>query len=168
MKFGKRDKSIVDILFILALFGVFLICALFIVLFGAKIYGNTVKNSKAGFNSRTSLAYITEKIRQHDNSNGIEIIEQDGDTTIKLSQNINGRDIVTYMYCYDNQLMEYTTNAGNDLNKQFGTFIMDLSEFNVEKREDRLYHFSLTDMDGNNTEFFVSMYSELEGGKDEE
>lgn len=167
MKFGKRDKSIVDILFILALFAVFLICALFIVLFGAKIYGNTVKNSKIGFNSRTSLAYITEKIHQHDNSNGLEITGEGSDTTIALSQTVNGRDIVTYMYCYDNQLMEYTTNKGNVLNKQYGTYIMGLSEFDAMQCDDRLYKFSLTDLDGNNTEFFVSIYSDIEGGKDE-
>lgn len=167
MKFGKRDKSIIDVLFLLILFGVFLVCALFIVLFGAKIYGNTVNNSNQSFNSRTSLAYITEKIRQHDNSSGIEITGSGKEATVKLSQNVDGRIIVTYLYCYDNKLMEYTTNEGNVLNKQYGTYIMDLSDFNVNKCGDRLYSFSLADMEGNNTDFFVSLYSEPEGGSHE-
>lgn len=167
MNFGKRDKSIVDVLFLLMLFGVFVLCALFVVLFGSKIYKSTVKNSNTSFNSRTSLSYITEKIRQHDNSKGIEIINEGADTTIKLSQEIDGRVIVTYLYCYDGKLMEYTTNEGNVLNKEYGTYIMGISDFNVEKRSDRLYKFRLMDTDGNVNEFFVSMYSKPEGGNNE-
>lgn len=168
MKFGKRDKSIVDVLFLLVLFGVFLLCALFIVLFGAKIYGNTVKNSTNEFNSRTSIAYVSEKIRQHDNAYGIEITGLDKDSTIKLSQELDGRVIVTYLYCYDNKLMEYTTNEGNVLNKQYGTYIMDLSGFDVKKCSDRLYNFLLTDMEGHTNSFYISMCSQPKGGNNED
>ena len=63
MKSTRRDKSIVDMLFLLALFGVFLISALFIVLFGANIYKKTVNDMDANFSARTSVSYITEKIR---------------------------------------------------------------------------------------------------------
>ena len=58
MKFGKRDKSIIDALFILALFAVFLICALFIVLFGAKIYKSTVKSSEVSFENKIGRAHV--------------------------------------------------------------------------------------------------------------
>lgn len=172
MRFGKRDKSIVDALFLLALFGVFLICALFVVLFGAKIYKNTVNNSETSFNSRTSLSYITEKIRQNDNSNGIEIEGTGDNTVIKLTQEVNKRTFCTYLYAQDGALMEYTTNEGNVLNKDFGTKILDISEFSVKEVSPSLYSFLISDTSGNKTEFFVSIYSDKKtaagkGGSDE-
>lgn len=176
MRFGKRDKSIIDALFLLALFGVFLICALFIVLFGAKIYKNTVKNSDTSFNYRTSLSYITEKIRQNDNLHGIDIEESGNDTVIKLSQTIDGRTFCTYLYNYDNYLCEYTTNEGNVLNKDFGTKIIKISSLDVEKKSPSLYKFSINDENNYETEFFISIYSDTDnshsvldkGGNDED
>lgn len=174
MRFGKRDKSIVDALFLLALFGVFLICALFVVLFGAKIYKNTVKNSETSFNSRTALSYVSEKIRQNDNSQGISIEDTSDGTVVKLSQTVNNRVFNTYLYEYDGYLMEYTTNEGNSLNKKFGSNIMQISGFSVEEKSPSLYKFSVSDADGYNTEFFISVYSDADkslednkGGSDE-
>jgi len=165
MKFGKRDKSIVDALFLLALFGVFLICALFIVLFGAKIYKNTVKNSDESFIERTCFTYITEKIRQNDNSKGV-LIEADGDNSlVKLTKDVNGKEYVTYLYCYDGKLMEYTTTSGNSLNKAAGIDIIELDSMKAEKCTDDLYHFALSGQ-GVDTDFYVSISSDISYGGD--
>lgn len=162
MKFRGKDKSIIDTLFLLALFGVFLISALFIVLFGAKIYKNVVKSSDESFYARTSLSYITEKLRQNDNSKGIEIIEENNETVIKLYQEIDNFNVCTYIYTLDGSLMEFTTTEGNEFYKDYGTRIMDISDFKVEKRSDSLYHFIITDIYGNNSDFFISIYSDKE------
>lgn len=159
MKFGKRDKSIIDALFILALFGVFLICALFIVLFGAKIYKNTVKGSDDSFVRRTCYTYITEKIRQNDNASGV-LIENDGDSSIVvLTKSVNDRNYTTYLYCFDGKLMEYTTTEGNELNKAAGIEIIDLDYMKASKINDNLYHFSLSGSDVD-TSFYVSLSSD--------
>ena len=60
-------------LFILALFAVFMISALFIVLFGARIYKKVVADADTNYNARTSIAYISEKIRQHDSEDGVSV-----------------------------------------------------------------------------------------------
>ena len=52
MNFAKRNKSVVDFLFILALFGAFAITALFVVLFGARIYKTTVSNMNTNYEKR--------------------------------------------------------------------------------------------------------------------
>lgn len=163
MKFRERDRSIIDTIFLLALFGVFLICALFIVLFGAKIYKNVVKSSDESFYERTSLSYISEKIRQNDNSHGVDIIEDNGNTVIILHQEIDNYSICTYIYTLDNSLMEFTTTEGNEFYKDYGTKIMDISDFKVEKRSDSLYRFMITDIYGNCSDFFISIYSDKEG-----
>lgn len=166
MKFGKRDKSIVDALFLLALFGVFLICALFIVLFGAKIYKNTVKSSEDSFIERTCYTYITEKIRQNDNSKGVIIEDDAGGSVITLSKTVNDSNYVTYLYCDEGFLKEYTTSSANPLNKSAGTKIIELNELDAEKCSDNLYKFRLNGKDVS-TSFFVSITSDL-GGADNE
>lgn len=160
MNSKKRDKSIVDSLFLLALFGVFLICALFIVLFGAKIYKNTIKSSEDSFIERTCYTYITEKIRQNDNSNGISIDNSSDGTVITLTKTISDKDYVTYLYCHDGFLKEYTTSAGNELNKSAGTGIIELNSMNAEKCNDNLYYFTLTGTDIT-TSFYVSVTSDM-------
>ena len=75
MNLRHRDRSIVDIIFMITVFGVFMLSALFVVLFGAKIYKRTAHDMSVNFSSRTSLAYVTEKLHQHDRKNGVEIIE---------------------------------------------------------------------------------------------
>jgi len=163
MKFGKRDKSIVDALFLLALFGVFLICALFIVLFGAKIYKNTVKSSEDSFFSRTCTTYITEKIRQNDNSKGIIISENNGQAVIELTKTVNDKDYVTYIFVDDGYLKEYTTSAGNDYNADTATRIIELKSMDVIKCSDSLYDFYMVNKDGVESSFYVSVSSDVSG-----
>lgn len=163
MKFGKRDKSIVDALFLLVLFGVFLICALFIVLFGAKIYKNTVKAGNDSFIERTCYTYITEKIRQNDNSQGVSIDSSEGSTVIKLTKSANDNVYATYLYCDDGYLKEFTTIGSNELVRDAGTKIIELDSLLAEKLSDNLYHFT---MSGGSieTSFYVSVSSDMTGG----
>lgn len=166
MKFGKRDKSIVDALFLLALFGVFLICALFIVLFGAKIYKNTVASSAESFTMRTGYTYITEKIRQHDNEHGIVIEDTDNGSVIKLAQSVDDKLYYTFLYCDENYLKEYTS-SNETFDKALGSKIMEIQSLESIKVSDSLYFFRLTDMDNNPIEFLVTYMSKVGGDANE-
>lgn len=159
-RFGKRDKSIVDALFLLALFGVFLICALFIVLFGAKIYKKTVSNSDINFNTRTAHSYISEKIRQNDNSYGITLYSDD--SVIVLTSEYGDRLFNTYLYYYDGYLCEYTTNEGNSFNKEFGSKIMEINDMKICEISPNLYRFIITDNSYAVTDFYVSISSRVD------
>ncbi len=67
----NQQKHIIDTLFVIALFCLFALSAIFLITIGANIYGKTVNNMEDNFNSRTALAYITEKVRQSDNADSI-------------------------------------------------------------------------------------------------
>lgn len=166
MKFGKRDKSIIDALFILALFAVFLICALFIVLFGAKIYKSTVNSSEVSFENRTCYTYITEKIRQNDNANGVTISDDADGSIITLTRSVNGKDYATYLYCDEGYLKEYTTLSDNELNKLAGTKITPLDNMNAVECTPNLYKFTLKS-DNVDTSFHVSVTSYTGGDVNE-
>ena len=110
----KQEKTfIVDVLFVLALFGVFTISALMLVTVGADVYRHTVEDMSRNYETRTSVAYITEKIRQND----VSLPEQYSEQSISigtlsdcpaltLTQDINGELYCTYLYLHDGYLKE--------------------------------------------------------------
>ncbi|HAG70260.1 MAG TPA: hypothetical protein DCL38_09865 [Lachnospiraceae bacterium] len=149
-------------LFILALFAVFMISALFIVLFGARIYKKIVADSDTNYNARTSIAYISEKIRQHDSDNGVDVLEDGAEPILRLRDTYGGMDYYTYLYELDGNLMEITTPADYDPVYTAGQAILKVSSFNVEKQSDALYRFDITDEYGNEVDFYITAYSRTE------
>ncbi|MCR5687411.1 MAG: DUF4860 domain-containing protein [Lachnospiraceae bacterium] len=167
MNFAKRNKSIVDFLFILALFGAFAITALFVVLFGARIYRSTVSNMSTNYEKRTALSYVTEKLRSHDHSGGVDVASDGaGNSVLELYQEYSGKKYVTYLFVADGYLKEFTAEESYDFNYGAGTEILEVSDFSVEKESDSLYHFVVKDANGEKTEFFVTMYSGTDGDED--
>lgn len=168
MNFSKRNRSIVDFLFILALFGAFAITGLLVVLFGSRVYQSTVAKMDANYASRTALSYVTEKIRSHDYTNGsevedIELVSENGNSVLKLKETVNERTYVTYMYVADGMLKEFTTSEEYDFDYKGGTDILELKEFVIKQTGDALYKIRIVDSYDNETQFFVAMYSGTDG-----
>lgn len=159
MNLKMRNKPIVDILFLLALFSVFLISALFIVLFGAKIYRNTVSNMEANFKSRTALSYVTEKMRQFDHSGGAAVIHYGETPVLVLNERIGDNDYSTFLYEQDGYLTELTARSDYDFDLTGGTKVVPVSGFFVERVTDSLYRFTLTDENGESVSYYVAEYS---------
>ena len=151
-------------LFILALFGVFMVCALFVVLFGANIYKNTVADMQLNFNKRTAVSYVSEKIRRHDMVGAVSIKDKDGGSELVLKEEVDGDVYLTHLYAFDGSLKEITVKEGTDFDPGSGQDILKVSEFNAEKVSDSLYRFDIRDDKGQNTDFFVAVYSETDGG----
>lgn len=159
MNLLKRQKSIVDVIFMITVFGVFMLSALFVVLFGAKIYKRTAHDMSVNFNSRTALAYVTEKVHQHDRRGGVDITIKDGKPVLKLTQYINSDEYCTYLYEHDGYLKELTAKGDVGLVKSAGKEILKISEFTAQKENDSLYRFEIMDDEGNATQFYVSLCS---------
>ena len=172
MNFAKRDKSIVDFVFILALFAAFMITALFVVLFGSKVYTKTVSDMDENFASRTALSYVTEKVRSHDYNGGAAIMDIDessvnGNSVLALYTKAEGREYATYLFVKDGYLKEYTAPAENDFDYNQGTDILALQEFYANRVNDALYSFHVLDENGTETEFYVTLYSDADGEGDD-
>ncbi len=156
---NKREKSIVDALFILVTFGVLMICALFIVLFGARVYKKTAHDMNLNFTSRTALAYVSEKMHQHDRHGCVDVMIDDGHPVLKLTQYINSDEYCTYLYSHEGYLKELTAKGDIGLIRNAGKNIIRLNDFTAARINSSLYRFNITDEEGNRTEFFVSLYS---------
>ena len=134
----KQEKHfIVDILFVLALFGVFAVSALALVTIGADVYQHTVEDMGVNYESRTGVSYVMEKVRQNDTADSI------------------------FRYLSDGHLKELFMREGASLGGQVlpaGTDIMDLQEFSLSYASDDLIRISLRTASGEDHTFYIHVH----------
>ena len=145
----------VDVLFVVTLFAVFAICALMLVIIGADVYKKTVSSMDTNYASRTAYAYISEKIRQLDEKDAIEVCSFGDGDAIFIERDIKDRKFYTCLYLYDGSLMELFTDTPELLGPEAGSRIMDMTSFSVSK-EGNLYYIRMTDSSGEETQVYVS------------
>lgn len=166
----KQEKNfIVDVLFVLALFGVFTVSALMLVTVGADVYRHTVEDMDSNYETRTSVAYITEKIRQNDISLPKEHSQQSitigtlADTpALILTQDIDGELYCTYLYLHDGYLKELFMKSDSypgENASAAGQEILPLKDLSMEQPAPNVLSFQLTTTDGESHSFCVSLRS---------
>ncbi len=142
---NKNDnRHMVDILFVIALFCVFALSALMLVIIGSNVYKKTVTNMDNNFDSRTSFSYITEKVRQNDAYNAISIVPFGDTGAICISENHNNINYVTYLYQHESNLCELNTRADIPASPAMGTKILPIEDFNIQAINDSLYCANIT------------------------
>ena len=151
MRFRVKQRHMIDFLFPVALFFVFSLSALTVILLATRIYKSTTENSSLNYTSRTSLSYISEKIHQHD-SGTISLGTFDGCDAIVLGQEIDGTVYYTYIYSYRNELKEITDASA-------GQTILKVQNFSIEQAADGLFAFECTDEAGQKAKAFVGVRS---------
>ncbi len=154
-----QERHIVDVLFVLALFGIFAFSALMLVIVGANVYQNTVNDMSSNFDSRTATAYITEKLRQGDVAEGVSIESLEGTDAFTLSQRIDDVEYCTYLYLYEGQLRELFMRKGADLGGSLlaaGQPVMELEDLKMEEVSGSVYRLDLTTAEGEAKTLFLS------------
>lgn len=121
-------------LFTMLLFLVFVLCALFSVLMGSKVYENITKRSDENFSGTTALSYIANKIRQGDRQDGVDIIEVDGTSVLQLKQKIGEETYHTWIYWKDGSIRELFTDENSGLGLEDGLEILECSGLSMEKK----------------------------------
>lgn len=162
MKKLTSSRHIIDILFVLSLFCVFAISSVLLILFGADIYKKTIQQMDANYSSRTSIAYITEKLRQSDTSNAIQIISQNDTQILMLTQEINGITYATSLYEYDGYLYELFARTDIALPLDAGQPIMELSSLTFALIEPNIIQICFIDSSKQEQTIYVSMHSRME------
>lgn len=159
MTFEHEHRHMIDILFVLTLFGVFAVSAVLLVLVGAGVYQKTVSSMEDNYSTRTSYAYITEKIRSLDSKNSMSLETIDDIPSIVLSETIDNTTYHTYLYEKDGKLMELFSSANTDLSADAGQPILDCNEFIVKELTNELYQITLSNKSGEKLSFFVGTKS---------
>ena len=91
----------VDTFFTIVLFSLFLLFLLLMLLFSVQAYRTAVSGNQTNNNLYTASAYITAKFRQHDDPGCVSartVEELDNTSVLCLTDTVNGREYVTYIY----------------------------------------------------------------------
>lgn len=155
MNSSAQRKHSVDNLFMIVLLGLFLIFLLLMLLFSAQAYRTAVAGNQENNNLYTASAYITAKFRQHDGDETISTAALDGSPAFCMTDTINDKQYVTYIYLKNQQLKELFTAAGNTPSSEMGTTIADLNDFQVQQENNGFYRITLEDLDGNQSSLLL-------------
>ena len=138
MKHRKIFSShVVDFFFALSLFCVFTAAAFLVVVIGADVYQST------------SLAYVVEKIRQHDSYGSISLTTLDGETALLLLDTADGTVYETYIYSDGSHILELTVSQGTKPSVSLGQPILDVSDFTFTEKTGGFLELSVKDTQGN-------------------
>lgn len=103
----------------------FAACLLAVLLTGAKVYRTILDKNQAAFAQRSAVQYVTTRVRQADRADTIRVERIDGMDVLLLEETVNGKDYVTYVYCYEGKIRELFTKAGYEFSPQDGEVILD-------------------------------------------
>lgn len=166
MKKRTEHRHMIDILFVLSLFCVFAASSVLLILFGVDIYKKTVHQMDTNYTSRTSIAYITEKIRQSDTANSILITTQDDIQVLMLTNNIDGITYATSLYEYDGYLYELFARTDIELPLDAGQPVMELQQLSFSQISPNILEIRFTDSTAKEQTIYVSMHSGMEANNE--
>lgn len=153
MKRSTSTQSLkgMELLFSMLLFLVFILCAVFTILIGSRVYENIRGRNDAAFYSDTALGYITNKVRQNDSASSVSVQEIEGNSVLILTSGTGETVCETWIYTGDGMLKELFTIRGTGLGIRDGLDIMEClgCSFSLEETAGgTLLHISLETDDG--------------------
>lgn len=162
MKKQTVQRHMIDILFVLSLFCVFAVSSVLLILFGADIYKKTVQQMEDNYTSRTSIAYITEKIRQSDVEHAIKIISQNDTQILMLTNVINDIPYAISLYEYDGYLYELFARTDLELPLDAGKPVMELHSLSFSQIKQNLLEITFSEDINSEQTIYVSTHSNME------
>lgn len=159
MRFRIQQNHMIDFLFPVALFFVFAVSAMTVILLATGVYRSTTEHSSLNYTARTSLAYICEKIHQNDINGDVVLGTFDGCDALILKQPRREDTYQTYIYVYENELKELFIKDGVDAPAKSGKTILAVEDFSMETVKDGIFRFTCTDADGNRDSMIAGIRS---------
>lgn len=156
MRFQMRSKHIIDLIFPIALLFVFATSSLVVLILAANIYASTTNQIQANDQNRTSLSYISQKMRQSDQNGGISVEDFEGVSCLTIRSTLDDKVYITYIYEYDGKLKELFINDGAKVSLESGKDIMDIDSLSMQEKENGLFTFHSTDKKGNEDSLIIS------------
>lgn len=154
----KSNRHIIDVLFVIGLFSIFALSAVFLITIGADIYRKTVTHMDENFNTRTSLAYITEKLRQADQEDRISLGSIEEHPALILRSESGGITYRTYIYEADGSLQELMMREDLTLSAAAGQPILEVQDFALTRINSHLLKCSIR-TDEDSYSFYLSIHS---------
>ena len=119
-----QNGQTMNLLFTMLLFLVFVLCALFTVLIGGKVYENINSRIEENYFGQVVLNYVANKVRQSDRAGSVTVKDMEGTSVLELAQEINGASYVTWIYYRDGAVRELFTDTESGLGLKDGLEII--------------------------------------------
>ena len=153
----RENKTHIEGLLVLVLFGVFAICILSVLLTGAGAYKRLVDRQQASYGERTVPQYIATKVRQADEAGAVSIGDFCGVEALELTE-LPDKEYVTRIYCYDGYLRELFSTATGSFEPDAGEKILEAQQADFAL-EDGCLSVTVTGTDGKKTEIKLTLRS---------
>jgi len=129
-----ENKTHIESLLVLVLFGIFATCILVVLFTGADAYERLVQNKQEAYEERTIPQYIATKVRQADEAGAVSLGELGGVPALELRELLGNEEYITRIYCYDGYLRELFTASSGMFRPEDGECIMETEqvEFSME------------------------------------
>lgn len=128
----NRKRHQADSLFTFLLLLIFALFTLVLAGTGGAVYKNGVTHLNENYTSRTAIAYVSEKVRQHDSRNDVFLTSVEDLPALGLRDVFDGKAFLTYIYFYDGCLRELFVRENTAPMASSGTKIVELSSFTIE------------------------------------
>ncbi len=145
----QKQKHIVDIMFVVALFALYTVCILIISIIGINLYTRGVEISQENYSVRTSVLYLTEKTRQSNAVGSVSVRELFGNSALVLTQTIGERTYENWIYLEEGYLTEVLVVQGAQVAARTGQNIMPLAAMQLEIDENSMLLITTQSEDGN-------------------
>ena len=128
---GKKRHSI-NMIFVVTLLCMFAFTALSVAVMGADVYRKAADNMTSNFETRTSLMYITEKVRQSAGEN-FELRVVDGADALVINDVVGGKNVESWIFVSGGYLKEALLEEGSQATISDGNKIMALKSMDISQ-----------------------------------
>ena len=94
----NKNKHVIDIIFPIALFFVFISSCFIVLILSFHTYRKTVQLEQSNYQTRTALSYITQKIHQNDLIDSVSLQQIDQKDVLVLKSSYSQGKYTTYLY----------------------------------------------------------------------
>lgn len=130
---NRNDGQTMSVLFTMLLFLVFIMCALFTVLAGSRVYENISSRMDQTYTGSVALQYVANKVRQGDTKGAVTVKTIENQPVLEIRETIEGGDYVTWIYYYDGSIRELFTYEDSGLGLQDGLEILECDGLELEQ-----------------------------------
>lgn len=92
--------------FVFVLIGLFAVMSLTLSLIGLRVYHSVTDTADANSDSQMLLSYLGNKVHAHDTAGGVTVAQQDGLSTLRFLETLEGETYVTTVYAYQGAVWE--------------------------------------------------------------
>ncbi len=149
-----RMSYIVELLFSLLIFTVFVLGSFFILLFGANAYQSMVDSQLLQDENQMAIAYISTKIQQAPSSEAIELIDIDDVNCLVVEEVIDDVSYSSLVYYRDGALWELFTPTDR-IDIEHATKVLEVTQVQMSK-QNKGYYFEVMNAEGQIQELILN------------